>query len=188
MKFKELVAVSGKSGLFQIVAQRPSGLLVKQLGTQKTQFLSNRIHTFSPLDSISIYTIDTDSDAEPLRNIVRKMVEAHQSGELALPAKDSNRVLRDYFTEILPNHDTDRVYDRDIKKLVTWVETIQQFDIDLSADEEDADTDSETNEEETDSAKAMDKEVQSDVDEMANTNEANDTSVISNEEKTEAAD
>ncbi|HRI27892.1 MAG TPA: DUF5606 domain-containing protein [Chitinophagales bacterium] len=62
MKFKDIVAVSGMPGLYEMVSAKPNGAVVKSLGEAKTQFVSNRLHTFSPLDKISIYTTDTDSE------------------------------------------------------------------------------------------------------------------------------
>lgn len=34
--------------------------------------------------------------------------------------KSSSKELRDYFSEVLPNFDQDRVHDSDIKKLIQW--------------------------------------------------------------------
>ena len=43
----------------------------------------------------------------------------------AISHKESNDVLINYFTEVLPDFDQDRVYVSDIKKVINWYNLIQ---------------------------------------------------------------
>ncbi len=56
MKIENLVAVSGLTGLFKVVANRSNGLIIEDLTTGKHKFAPARLHQFTPLESTGIYT------------------------------------------------------------------------------------------------------------------------------------
>ena len=64
MNLENLVAVSGKPGVFKMAANRPNGLVIEDLDTGKKVFASSRNHQFTPLESISIYTETEESTVE----------------------------------------------------------------------------------------------------------------------------
>ena len=111
MKIKDLMSVSGLPGLYRLVATKQTGIVAESLETGQKKFLSSRSYQFSPLESIAIYT---HTDAIPLDEILSKMKENPPADGLA------KSDLRDYFSEILPDHDQSKVYASDIKKMVTW--------------------------------------------------------------------
>jgi hypothetical protein len=118
MILEKLVAISGKSGLFSMVGNRSNGLIVEELDTQKRFFASSRMHQFTPLASISIYTEDEENTVE-LREVMLRMLVAMTN----LPVEDANAdstKLRQYFSQIMPEHDRERVLISDIKKLIKW--------------------------------------------------------------------
>lgn len=115
MKLDDLVAVSGLSGVFKLVANRSNGLIVENLDSGKRKFAPSRTHQFTPLASIGIYT---DDDTTELRLIFRSMIE--RMSELPVPSSNDNTAIRTYFKEILPNYDEDRVFISDIKKVIKW--------------------------------------------------------------------
>ena len=57
MEYNQLVAVSGLSGLFELVSSKADGGIVRSLEDQSTRFVSTRVHQFSHLESIEVYTI-----------------------------------------------------------------------------------------------------------------------------------
>ena len=123
MNLLGLLSVSGKPGLYRMVGNRPSGLVIEPLLGGPRQFAASRQHQFTPLESIAIFT--DDGDSLPLKDVLSRIVEQREDNPLPDP-KASNEVLREYLLDILPNHDQERVYPSDIKKLVKWFGWLDQ--------------------------------------------------------------
>lgn len=113
---RDILAITGKPGLFKIVSHNSKMLIVEELGSKKRLPAGVRDKVVS-LGDIAMYT---DSGDKPLGEIL-DMVYAHYNGEKVdvkeLIKKDA---LRDAFEAIVPDFDKDRVYPTDIKKLFTW--------------------------------------------------------------------
>jgi hypothetical protein len=117
MNIKNLVVVTGMTGIQKIVANRNNGMLVEDLDSGRVRFASIRKHQFSPLEGISIY-LDNDDSVE-IRQVFQSMLD--KMGEHAPVSPDAAaEVLREYFTLVLPNHDKERVHIGDIKKVIRW--------------------------------------------------------------------
>jgi hypothetical protein len=133
MKLKELIAVSGLPGLFKMAGSRANGIIIEDLDTGKRKFVPSRKHQFSPLETISIFTMN---DSESLLDVLRKMHVMKEDLPI-VPAKSSNDQLRSYFTQILPEHDSDRVFPRDIQKIIKWYDFLHTRQLlDKISDEE----------------------------------------------------
>ena len=121
MKFslKGIIAVSGKPGLYKVIAQGKNNLIVESLIDKKRMpaYSSNKIST---LEDISMYTTEEDM---PLAEIVQKIYEKENGGTMA-DAKDESKHAG-YFESIVPNYDKERVYSSDIKKLFSWYNLLQ---------------------------------------------------------------
>ena len=116
MKFKEIVSVSGISGLKRIIGQRVDGLILADLDDTNRRFFSNRINMFSPLENISIYTED---DSVPLLDVFIEMKNQFETNPPVDHTSDS-ATLRSYLEKILPSFDHEKVQISDIKKLIKW--------------------------------------------------------------------
>lgn len=117
MNLEKFVAVSGKSGLFQLVANRNNGLILEDLTTGKRQFIPSRGHQFTPLATIGIYT--DDGESAELKTVFQNMLDQIET----LPPEDinaSNEALRNYFAQILPQYEREKVSIGDIKKTIKW--------------------------------------------------------------------
>ena len=57
MEYNKLISVTGMSGLFEMLSSKNDGAIVKSLEDNTTKFVSSRIHNFSHLESIEVYTI-----------------------------------------------------------------------------------------------------------------------------------
>lgn len=135
MNLKDFVVVSGLPGVQRIVSTRNNGMMVSDIDTGKVKFASIRKHQFSPLETISIYTDDDDS--VELKIVFQKMLE--QLSDNPLPdLKASSEDLREYFTDILPNHDRDQVHISDIRKVIRWFQFLHERAL-LSGTEEGGD-------------------------------------------------
>ncbi len=118
MNLEKLVAISGRSGIFKMAANRQNGLIVQDLDNGKKFFAPSRKHQFTPLESISIYTNDQESTAE-LKHVFNSMLEQLESNPPVAVKSNSNEI-KHYFTQILPDFDQDKVLVSDIKKLIKW--------------------------------------------------------------------
>ncbi|NLH51771.1 MAG: DUF5606 domain-containing protein [Bacteroidales bacterium] len=115
MEFNDIVAISGKSGLFRIVSNTRSGVIVESLtdGNRFPAFLHDRI---SSLDEISVFTLGED---RPLKEVI-KAIRQKTNGGPAISTKSDNAQLKKFFAEAVPDYDTERVYVSDIKKIINW--------------------------------------------------------------------
>ncbi|MBX7224548.1 MAG: DUF5606 domain-containing protein [Chitinophagales bacterium] len=121
MTFKEIVAVSGMAGLKRIIAQRNDGLILADMDGENKKFYSNRIHLFSPLENISIYT---EEDSTPLLDVMLEMKNQQETNPPVEPNSDPEK-LRGYLAQILPDFDRDKVQISDIKKLIKWYQLLE---------------------------------------------------------------
>ena len=134
MSLEKIIAVTGKPGLYEIIAQSKGGIIVESL-IDKKRFPINAMHNVSVLDNIAIYTYD---DEMPLRLILKSIFEK-ENGKECISHKESNKVLTSYFAEILPNYDEERVYPSNIKKVVQWYNLLVETNFDFSTITEDTD-------------------------------------------------
>ncbi|HSK11738.1 MAG TPA: DUF5606 domain-containing protein [Phnomibacter sp.] len=128
MEYNKLIAVTGLSGLFELISSKNDGAIVKSLENGTTQFVSSRKHQFSHLESIEIYTLQ---DNVNLVEIFKAMKEA---GETLPDAKDA-AAIKAYFAKVYPTMDFDRVYASDMRKMVKWYQQIDAAGIELKLTE-----------------------------------------------------
>ena len=120
MQLKDILSISGKSGLFKLVTTAKNHLIVESIidGKKTTAFASHKI---SSLEDISIYTYEDDIPLGEIYDVIYKK----ENGGAAIDHKSSEKELRKYMTEILPDYDEDRVYVSDLKKLFQWYNILQ---------------------------------------------------------------
>lgn len=132
MKIKNVIAVSGEQGLYEIITTKNNGLILKEPKSGKVKFYSVRIHQFTPMETVGIYTW---KDTAEVKDIFAKMHSSLES--LPVPSvKDDNSKLNAYFEQILPEYDRDRVYPSDIKKVIKWYNSMVDLGFIDAADEE----------------------------------------------------
>ncbi len=136
MTFDDLLAVSGLPGLYTMVANRSNGLIVEELKSKKRRFASSRKHQFTPLGSIGIYT--DDGDTVELKKVFRNMNDQLEDNPLPSANSPENE-LKEYFNDVLPNYDRDRVKVNDIKKTIKWFGFLSENGIELFQEDEKTD-------------------------------------------------
>jgi hypothetical protein len=117
MNLENLVSVSGMPGIYRIAGNRNNGLIVEDLATGKKKFVSSRRHQFTPLESIAVFT--DDGESTELKNVFRNMKQQLEENPPVDPNQGADE-LHEYFAEVLPNYDKDRVFTGDIKKIIKW--------------------------------------------------------------------
>ena len=140
MEYNKLISITGKSGLYETVSSKTDGAVVKSLDNGNTEFISSRLHNFSHLESIEVYTT-TDNV-----NLVEVLTAMQNSKEPRPSDKDDKAVLA-YFTKVYPTIDTDRVYKSDMKKMVKWLAILEKNNVALTlptTDDEATDSPKET--------------------------------------------
>ncbi len=147
MEYNKLVSVSGLSGLFEMISSKADGAVVRSLDDNSTKFVSSRIHQFSHLESIEIYTKKDNVNLVDVLNAMKA------SSEKAPDPKADNKALKAYFEKVYPDMDFERVYASDMKKMVKWLGTLVSQNIEIKLSET-AETDAATTETKTVKAKA----------------------------------
>lgn len=129
MEYSKLIAVSGLPGLFELINSKTDGAIVRSLDDQSTRFVSSRVHNFSHLESIEIYTV---RDNVNLVDVLNAMDKAGAS----LPNDKDSGAVKTYFQKVFPDMDFDRVYPSDMKKMVKWYEVLKKNKVEIKLSEE----------------------------------------------------
>ena len=131
MEYNKLVAVTGLSGLFELISSKADGGVVRSLEDGTSKFVSNRVHQFSHLESIEIYTT---ADNVNLVDVLSAMKASSEK----LPDANDAKAIKSYFEKVYPTMDFERVYASDMKKMVKWFAQLQKAGVEpvLPADED----------------------------------------------------
>lgn len=133
MELRTVLSIAGKPGLFHLIAHRKNGVVVESLiDRQRTSIPATA--NVSSLGDIAIYTYEEEV---PLREVFKAMAEVTE-GKEALSHKSSKNELEDFFGEVLPKFDQERVYASDIKKVVQWFNILVKNDLLSILDEEES--------------------------------------------------
>lgn len=133
MALDKILSISGKPGLYQLKAQTRTGLLAESLLDGKKITVSVR-QNVSLLSEIAIYTLSTEV---PLGEVFQKIYEKEEGGA-AISHKSSKDELEEYFFNVMPDYDEDRVYASDIKKILQWYNLLVKNGITDFVSEEEA--------------------------------------------------
>jgi Domain of unknown function (DUF5606) len=125
MEYKEIVAVTGLSGLYQLLSTKSDGAIVRNIEDKVAKFISARQHNVTPLDSIEVYTT---GENVRLQQVFEKM-EANEAAIPPVNPKESNNAIRQYFKSVYPEFDEERVYVSDMKKMLKWYEVLKSNDL-----------------------------------------------------------
>lgn len=131
MEYSKLVAVTGLPGLYELVNSKTDGAIVRSLADNSTKFASTRIHNFSHLESIEVYTVRDNV------NLVEIFYAMEKAGG-SLPDGKDNSELKKYFEKAYPDLDFERVYASDLKKMVKWFEILKKENIEIKLSEQEA--------------------------------------------------
>lgn len=133
MSLEKILAISGKPGLFELITQTRSGFVAQSLIDRKKISVNMR-NNVSLLSEIAMYTLQEEV---PLKDVFKKIRDKEQGSVTSISHKDSRDKLEEYFFEVLPEYDEDRVYPSDIKKVIRWYNTLQEKNLLHYLDESD---------------------------------------------------
>ncbi len=132
MDLSKILSISGKPGLYKLVGEAKSNLIVESLidGKKIPAFSHERI---SSLHEISIYT---NSEDLPLYDVLKKLHKMQDGKTIDNPKKMDSKALKALFEEVVPDYDQDAVYVSDMKKIFTWYNLLLEKDLlDFSEEE-----------------------------------------------------
>lgn len=115
---KTILAVTGKPGLYKLVSNGRNMLIVEALDSTKKRL---PVHTTDKVVSLGDIAMYTDDEEVPLWQVLEN-VKTKCEGVLCTidHKKASNEELTDFFAEVLPNYDRERVYISHMRKLIQW--------------------------------------------------------------------
>ena len=129
MDYNKLVSVTGLSGLFELISSKTDSGIVRSLEDNSTKFVSTRIHSFSHLESIEVYTVKENV------NLV-EIFTAMKNSKTALPdGKADAKGIKAYFEKVYPDMDFERVYSSDMKKMVKWFDVLKKNNVEIKLSE-----------------------------------------------------
>ena len=124
MEYNKLVSVSGMGGLFELLSSKADGAVVRSLEDNTTKFVSSRVHNFSHLESIEIFTVKDNVNLSEVFLAIKASSEA-------LPDANDAKAVKAYFQKVYPDMDFERVYASDMKKMVKWIQVIDKNNIEV---------------------------------------------------------
>ncbi len=128
MEYGKIIAVTGLPGLFELLSSKNDGAIVRSLEDKTTKFVSSRVHNFSHLESIEVFTTRDNV------NLI-EIFQAMQNNEAAVPDGKDGTALKKYFETIYPDLDFDRVYTSDLKKMAKWFEVLKTNEVEIKLTE-----------------------------------------------------
>ncbi len=128
MEYSKLVSVTGLPGLFELLSSKADGGVVKSLEDKSTKFVSTRVHNFSHLESIEVFTI---KDNVNLVDVFTAMAASKEQ----MPADSDAAEVKKYFEKVYPDMDFSRVYASDMKKMVKWFAVLQANNVEIKLSE-----------------------------------------------------
>ncbi len=115
---KTILSIAGKPGLYKLISNGKNMLIVESLNEEKKRFPAYGHEKIISLADIAMYT---DNDEVPLPEVLTALKEKENGAAVTLnPKKAKSAELFDFFAEVLPEFDRERVYPNDIKKLISW--------------------------------------------------------------------
>jgi hypothetical protein len=124
MELKEIISISGKPGLYRVIARSAKNFIVESIDGQKTRFSVSASQQVALLDEITVYTESTDGLS--LKTVFENIESKKADSPVPTP-KDSPVVIRDYFKIIAPGYDQERVYISDMKKILKWYDIVSKL-------------------------------------------------------------
>lgn len=125
MSLDKVLAISGKPGLYRLIAQTRGGFVAESLIDNKRISVGVQ-QNVSVLSEIAIYTL---TEEVPLRQVFANIKDKEKGEQTSVKPKDSKDKLEEYFFDVLPDYDEDRVYASDIKKVLQWYNLLHQHNM-----------------------------------------------------------
>ena len=128
MEYNKIIAITGLGGLFEMMSSKSDGAIVRSLEDHQTKFVSSRVHNFSHLESIEVYTVRENV------NLV-DLFKAIENGGQALPDDRDAGAVKAFFEKVYPELDFNRIYNSDMKKMIKWYNQLTSNNVEIKLSE-----------------------------------------------------
>ncbi len=117
---KDILSISGKSGLYKLITQGKNHVIVESLTDGKRL----PVHSYTKISALTDIAVYTMSEEIPLEEVMVKIFTMEGGKPASVKPTGSSNELKDYFEDALPEYDRDKVYISDIKKIVRWYDEL----------------------------------------------------------------
>lgn len=128
MEYNKLVSITGIGGLYELLSSKSDGGVVRSLEDKSSKFVSTRLHSFSHIESVEVYTSKENV------NLVEVFTAMKDSKE-NMPDANDGKAVKAYFEKVYPDMDFERVYGSDMKKMVKWYAQLTANNVDIKLSE-----------------------------------------------------
>ena len=125
MTLADIATLSGKGGLYKVVAPTKSGVILESLDETKTKIVATASNKLSLLHEISIYTTSKEGTV-PLEDVLKK-IHSEFGNDLGVDGDSDGAELKSFMKAVVSDFDENRVYVSDIKKLIKWYGVISKY-------------------------------------------------------------
>jgi len=122
MILKDILSISGETGLFRFIAQGKNAIIIEHLETKKRSSAYGSAKV-SSLEDIAIFT---ETEDVPLGKVF-DIIWDQTNGGAAIDSKADSSKLKSWFETVLPDYSRDKVYVSDIKKVAMWFNILQKL-------------------------------------------------------------
>jgi hypothetical protein len=148
MEYGKIIAVTGLPGLFELLSSKNDGAIVRSLEDKTTKFVSSRVHNFSHLESIEVFTVRDNVNLIDIFHAMEK-----EGGQV--PDGKDTPALKKYFEKVYPDLDFERVYTSDLKKMTKWYDVLKANNVEIRLTEQPQEEEEEANASEAEEPKAQ---------------------------------
>ncbi len=116
---RQILAISGKPGLYKLISRGNRNLIVETVDEKKKRIPAFGADQVVSLADISIYT--NDDKEVSLTSVFESIKNNYEGKPVDLsPKKADQEDIIAFFAKVLPNYDTDRVRVSDMRKVLSW--------------------------------------------------------------------
>ena len=138
---RTILTVTGKPGLYKLISSGRNMLIVEAIDATKKRM---PIHATDKIVSLGDIAMFTDDEEVPLWQVLENVKGQCNGAACSIDHKKaSNEELADFFAQVLPNYDRDRVYMSHVRKLIQWYNILIENGITEFVPEEENETEEE---------------------------------------------
>ncbi len=131
---KTVLTIAGKPGLYKLVSSGRNMLIVESIDAAKKR---QPVHGTDKVVSLGDIAMYTDDEEVALWQVLENVKTKCEGAACAIDHKKAtNEELADFFAEVLPNYDRDRVYMSHVRKLIQWYNILVEANLTDFAPEE----------------------------------------------------
>ena len=124
MEYGKIIAITGLPGLFELMSSKNDGAIVRSLDDKSSRFVSSRVHNFSHLESIEVFTTGENVN-------LSEVFQAMEKSDAKIPDGKDAKEIKAYFEKVYGDLDFDRVYNSDMKKMVKWFNSLKENEVEI---------------------------------------------------------